>query len=209
MRPIFLAIVGGSCSGKSCLATDLSKAIPSRVARLSLDDFYRDRSHLSSERRSRINFDHPRAIDWPLFYQALLRLQAGKPVKAPCYDFKTHTRLRKQKLIHPKSFVVVDGLWLLWRPRIRRLFDFSIFLNCSRSTRFRRRLARDRLNRGRTPASIRDQFNRSVDPMHRKFVLPQARHAHLILERRFRERQVHALATRLSNPLSATETLKG
>ena len=194
MRPYFVAIVGGSCSGKSWLAADLSKAIHGRVARLSLDDFYRDRSHLSPTRRSRINFDHPRAIDWPLFHQTVLRLKAGKPARAPRYDFKTHTRFRSESLIQPKPFVLVDGLWVLRPPRIRRLFDFSIFLDCSRSTRLRRRLSRDRLARGRTRESICAQFVRAVEPMHERFVLPQARHARFILNKAIGQKEVRSLA---------------
>ncbi len=196
--PLLVAIVGGSCSGKSCLASDLSRAIHGRVARFSLDDFYRDRSHLAPSRRSLINFDHPRAIDWPSLHLALLTLKAGKPARIPRYDFKTHTRLRKERLIPPKSFVVVDGLWLLRCPAIRRLFDFSIFLECSRTIRLRRRQLRDRQDRGRTPASIREQFNRAVEPMHCKFVLPQARRAQLVLGQGFGPNQVRSLAARLT-----------
>src|SRR5215831_14972132 len=177
MKPFLVAIVGGSCSGKTHLAMALEKALRGRVSRLSLDDFYRDRSHLSPERRARINFDHPGSIDWPLLLDTLTTLRAGKSVRVPRYEFQTHTRGAQRSVLKPKPFIVVDGLWLLRSPAIRRLFRLSVFLECPGSVRFQRRLVRDRRDRGRTAASIREQFRRTVEPMHRKYVLPQARFA--------------------------------
>jgi uridine kinase len=177
MRPYFVAIVGGSCSGKSWFVGALEKALRGRAACFSLDDFYLDRSHLSAGRRARINFDHPRAIDWPLLNDVVTRLRAGKAAELPRYDFRSHCRLATGRIIKPKPFILVDGLWLLRSPAIRRLFNFSVFIECSRSVRFQRRLLRDRQDRGRTAASIREQFRRTVEPMHCKYVLPQARFA--------------------------------
>ena len=62
--PLLVAIVGGSGAGKSWLAERLHRRLGARAARLSLDDFYRDRSHLPPGRREKLNFDHPRSIDW-------------------------------------------------------------------------------------------------------------------------------------------------
>ena len=39
--------------------------------------------------------------------------------------------------------VVLEGLWPLHRARIRKLFDYRIFLDCPARRRFERRLARD------------------------------------------------------------------
>src|SRR5689334_19369399 len=44
VKPLLVAIVGGSGSGKTWLAKKLQAALGDRAARLSLDDFYRDRS---------------------------------------------------------------------------------------------------------------------------------------------------------------------
>lgn len=182
LQPKLVAIVGGSGAGKTWLADYLHHALGSNVARLSLDDFYLDVGHLSPERRAKINFDHPFAIDWQLAETVLCDCRAGRVTNAPHYDFATHTRLPYRKPSPPKSLVLVDGLWLLWQPRISELFDLKIFLDCPAQLRFERRLTRDVAERGRTPDFVQEQFWQTVAPMHDRYVAPQARFADIILK---------------------------
>jgi uridine kinase len=181
-KPIFVAIVGGSGAGKSWLADRLEAQLGKQAGRLSLDDFYRDRSHLSPARRAGLNFDHPRAIDWPELERALKRLAAGKSARLPVYDFATHSRSGKRHVLRARAIILVDGLWLLHRRALRQMFDFSIFVRCRRSIRLARRLARDLQARGRTALSVRDQFRRTVEPMHVSFVAPQEHYAECVLD---------------------------
>jgi uridine kinase len=178
---LIVGIAGGSGSGKTWLAEQLAASLAPDVLRLSMDDFYLDRSHLSPARRARINFDHPRAIDWEALEEAVRRLRAGRPACVPCYDFSTHCRHSSQRSLFPKSVVLVDGLWAWYRSSLRRMLDVRIFLTCPARTRLRRRLARDLKARGRTAESVRKQFRLTVEPMHRRFVEPQAQWADLIL----------------------------
>src|SRR5438067_11198319 len=92
--PQIVGIVGGSCAGKSWLAERLQQALRLNATRLSQDDFYLDRSHLSSARRARLNFDHPRAIDWERLEKVLSKWAHGETASVPRYDFVTHGRLR-------------------------------------------------------------------------------------------------------------------
>src|SRR5262249_23889472 len=140
---VLIGIVGGSGSGKTWLADKLATALGSDVARLSLDDFYRDRSHLPSARRAQINFDQPRAIDWLGVENAVSALLAGRAARIPRYDFKTHSRLHAFKVVPAKPVIVMDGLCLLRRRSLRRLFQLTIFIDSRTRTRLQRRLERD------------------------------------------------------------------
>lgn len=175
-----MAIVGGSGSGKSCLADELKAALGASAGRLSLDDFYRDRSHLSPDRRARINFDDPKAIDWVLFERILNCCRHGRKTRIPSYDFNTHSRLTESKTLMPKPILLVDGLWLLHFRRIRRFFELRIFIDCPAKLRLQRRLARDAAERGRSAKSVREQFRKTVEPMHCEFVAPQTRWADIV-----------------------------
>jgi len=177
-----VAVVGGSGAGKTWLADHLQTAVGNGVGRLSLDDFYRDRSHLSPSQRQKINYDHPRAIDWPLFEKSLKACRAGRSIPVPRYDFTTHTRLPGRQTFHPKPLNIVEGLWLLLRPSVRSLFALRIFIDCSVRMRLARRLARDAAERGRSRESVRKQFWETVAPMHERYVAPQRLWAHVVVE---------------------------
>jgi uridine kinase len=195
--PVLVAIVGGSGAGKSWLAERLETALAGQATRLALDDFYRDRSYLSLAQRTRINYDHPRAIDWAGFERVLRCLRAGRTPCVPRYDFATHSRLKERRRLQPKPIVLVEGLWLLRRPALRRSFTLRLFLQCATRTRLQRRLARDKQSRGRTEGSVRAQFRDMVEPMHRKFVEPQARWADVVLPEECGAQQVEQIAAAL------------
>jgi pantothenate kinase len=109
------------------LATKLAAALAPKAIRISMDDFYLDRSHLPPARRAQINFDHPRGIDWAALLRALRALCAGRTARLPRYDFSRHCRLSMPKLVRPKSIILLDGLWVLHRPRYAAcpIFGFS------------------------------------------------------------------------------------
>ena len=182
-------------------------ALGPRCGRISLDDFYRDRSHLAPRRRDRLNFDRPDSIDWVEVEKVLRNLMKGRPTSVPCYDFATHCRLRRTQTALPKPIILVDGLWVLRRLSIQNLFSFRIFIECPSATRLKRRLARDLLSRGRTRASILRQFRKTVEPMHQKFVAPQLRRADLVLRSGINATDVAQVASRL-RPLLQTNSAR-
>lgn len=200
--PLLVAIVGGSGAGKTWLAKKLQAALGPEAIRLSLDDFYRDRSRLQQARRAKANFDHPRAIDWPYVEKALEELRAGRPTNLPRYNFKTHSRLSEQNVLAPKPVVLMDGLWLLRRPSLRGVFSLKIFIDCPARTRRRRRLARDLRSRGRTRAAILEQLRKTVQPMHARFVAPQQKWADIVLRHDFGAAEIRRLARKLREQLN-------
>jgi uridine kinase len=195
-----IAIVGGSGAGKTWLADRLQHAWGNTAARLSLDDFYRDRSNLSPARRTAVNYDHPRAIDWQLVEQVLRDCHTGCLTRLPRYSFASHTRLHEQEQWMPMPVILMDGLWLLWRPSVRELFDLRIFLTCPTQLRLERRMARDIAERGRSPESVREQFWKTVAPMHDRYVAPQARWADIVVTQPPSEEEIQRLLELLRAP---------
>jgi uridine kinase len=192
-----IAIIGGSGAGKSYLTGLLEKELGGKVTRLALDDFYRDRSACSPARRARINFDHPRALDWAELEKVLTQLAAGQSSDAPEYDFTTHTRRPVRRLVEPRPVVLVEGLWPCHRRAVRALFNLRIFLDCPEETRLQRRLDRDVPQRGRTPESVRQQFSQTVGPMHHKYVRPQMQWSDLVMRKPVMEQDVTRLAKKI------------
>lgn len=192
-----IALTGGSGAGKSWLADRLCQEFGDEATSLSLDDFYGDLSHLTLAERETINFDHPDTIDWPLFESVLRDLRKGETMLVPRYVFVSHTRSTEWQPCCPRAFIFVEGLWLLWHPRVRELFDLRVYLDCVQSLRWQRRVARDRRQRGRTTDSIREQFWKVVAPMHEQFVEVQKARADLVIEQSITQSELGRLITRI------------
>jgi uridine kinase len=97
--------------------------------------------------------------------------------------------------------VLVDGLWLLHRRSLRRVFALKIFIDCPTRTRRGRRLLRDLRSRGRTRASILEQLKKNVEPMHVRFVAPQQKWADIVLRHTFGAGDIRRLARELRERL--------
>lgn len=169
--------------------------------RISLDTFYRDRSHLNTAQRNAINFDHPRAIEWPEVERTLSSLAEGKKTRLPEYDFATHSRREVGPVVEAKLVIIVDGLWLLRRPSLRRLFSCAIYLECPRTLCLRRRIQRDLSERNRDSASVRKQYLEHVLPMQELFVTSQKRWADIVVKK-IDESKINDLAAQIKQILA-------
>ena len=183
MRPaLVIGVAGGTGSGKTTIARKLVEAMPRGSALiLEYDSYYRDRSDLSPDQRAALNYDHPDALESELLAEHLRLLRAGEPVDAPIYDFRSHTRRAETRRVAPTPVVVVEGILTLAQPAVREQLDIKIFVDTDPDIRVFRRVRRDLEDRGRTFASVREQYYRTVRPMHNQFVEPSKRWADLII----------------------------
>jgi uridine kinase len=182
VRSKFLGIAGGSCSGKTTLVNALAKTSFGSVSTVAFDSYYRDQGHKSLNDRALVNYDHPDSLDVELFVSDMQNLRDGKTIQSPVYDFSTHTRSSETQIVEPTDLVMLDGILLLAFSAINDLLDLRVFVDASESTRFRRRIPRDVEERGRTEAQSLEQLQRTVQPMHQKFVGPSIQYADLIID---------------------------
>jgi uridine kinase len=178
---LVIGIAGGTGSGKTTLAHKIQEAIFEHSVLISQDFYYKDLSHLSPDARSRVNFDHPDAIDFDLMRQHILKLKEGKSIDCPQYDFITHTRTNIQKKIEPVRVLIVEGILLFSVPELRELLNWKIFIDTDDDVRLLRRMERDTLERGRDFYSIKHQYLTTVKPMHDAFVQPSKHYADIII----------------------------
>lgn len=179
--PLVLGIAGGTGSGKTTIAHRIADAITPDAVVLDHDSYYADLSHLSFEARQQVNFDHPDALDNGRLLADLERLRSGRAIDKPRYDFKTHTRMTETTPIQPTPVVVVEGILTLAIPALRDAFDIKIFVDTAADIRLMRRVRRDLEQRGRTFAEVREQYYRTVRPMHLAFVEPSKQYADIII----------------------------
>ena len=170
-----------SCSGKTTLARALGQILPG-AALLPLDAYYRDLSELSPQARAASNFDAPAALDFPLLLAQLQALARGRAVEHPRYDFTTHTRRPDTQHLFPPAYLLVEGLFALYWPEIRALYQLAVFVEAPHQLCLQRRLQRDVAERGRIPQTVRHQYQSHVRPMAEKYILPTRRHATLSVD---------------------------
>jgi uridine kinase len=182
MGAILVGIAGGTGSGKTTIAQNIMARLPPGSSVLiDHDSYYRPFSHLSLEERQQLNFDHPDALDNDLLVSHLQDLRAGRGVDKPVYNFVTHCREDGTERIEPAPIVIVEGILILADERIRDLLDLKLFVDTDPDIRVLRRVRRDMEQRGRSFQSVREQYYRTVRPMHLQFVEPSKRWADLIV----------------------------
>lgn len=200
---LVVGIAGGSGSGKTTLARRVQERLPpGTAARVSHDAYYRDLAHLPLAERAAFNFDHPDALESELLAAHLTRLRNGHPVEVPMYDFSTHTRCSTGRPLDPAPVVLVDGVLVLAVERLREELDLMVFVETDPLERLRRRVRRDVRDRGRTPTSVRQQWDATVHPMYERYVAPSRAHAHVLVHHgAFAPGTVNAIANRIVSAL--------
>ena len=182
VAPIIIGIAGGTGSGKTTVATViLDRVGADRIVLLAHDAYYRDLRDLPRAQRDTINFDHPNSLETDLLVRHVERLRRGEAVDVPIYDFTTHARTNLTRHIEAQPVILVEGILVFAEPDLRRLFDVKIFVDTDPDVRFIRRLQRDIEERGRTVASVIQQYQMTVRPMHLEFVEPSKRYADVII----------------------------
>lgn len=173
-----IGAAGGSCSGKTTITQEiLHKYGSDKVTVFKIDWYYKGKP--KDKEVEELNFDHPKAIDWDYAISSLIDLINGKSIDRPIYDFLTHSRSQKTKKINPTEIIIVEGIFALYHPKLRYLYDFTFYVDADSDVRYRRRMKRD-VEIGRTVKEI-DEAWENVKMGHNNFILPTRQFAHIVI----------------------------
>lgn len=179
--PVVIGIAGCSGSGKTTLAVELARNL--NGIHFPLDNYYRDLSHLPPAERALQNFDDPALIESPLLVADVAALARGETIERPLYDFSTHSRIPdRTETVRPGAFLIVEGLFALVYPELLPLYQLRVYVETADELSFERRLKRDVNERGRTPESVRRQYEATVRPSSLTWVRPSAANADLVVD---------------------------
>lgn len=179
---LIIGIAGGTGCGKTTVVNQILTQLPEgEVGIISQDSYYKDTSHLTYDERIKINFDHPRSIDFELLEQHLKELKQGQPIEQPVYSFVKHNRTGDTIRTKPRKVMIVEGILILTHPELREMFDIKIFVHADSDERLIRRLKRDITERGRDIDEVLTRYQNTLKPMHQQFIQPMMEYADIII----------------------------
>jgi uridine kinase len=179
---LIIGIAGGTGCGKTTVVDQILNELPEgEVGVISQDSYYKDTSHLSYDERIKINFDHPRSIDFELLVTHLKELKNGNAIDQPVYSFVKHNRTGDTIKTHPRKVMIVEGILILTNQELREMFDIKIFVHADSDERLIRRLKRDICERGRDLDEVLARYQNTLKPMHQQFIEPMKEYADIII----------------------------
>jgi len=183
MKNIFIiGIAGGTGSGKTTVVNQIINELPpDEVCIISQDSYYNATDNLTYDQRVKINFDHPRAIDFELLVKHLGDLKEGKIIEQPIYSFAAHNRTKDTIKTHPRKVIIVEGILIFNNKFLRDLCDIKIFVHADADERLIRRVRRDISERGRDINEVLSRYQNTLKPMHQEFIEPTKSYADIII----------------------------
>jgi uridine kinase len=179
---LIIGIAGGTGCGKTTVVDQILNELPEgEVGVISQDSYYTDTSHLSYDERIKINFDHPRSIDFEVLVTHLKELKNGNAIDQPVYSFVKHNRTGDTIKTHPRKVMIVEGILILTNQELREMFDIKIFVHADSDERLIRRLKRDICERGRDLDEVLARYQNTLKPMHQQFIEPMKEYADIII----------------------------
>ncbi|MBR3070160.1 MAG: uridine kinase [Lachnospiraceae bacterium] len=181
MNTITIGIAGGTGSGKSTFTNRLKRYFGDRISVLYHDNYYKRQDDIPFEERVKVNYDHPDALETDLFVEHLRALKNGQTILCPVYDYTVHNRSDEVIEIKPSRIILVEGILVLYDPRVRDLLDIKVYVEADADERILRRVLRDVEERGRDLRGIINQYLTTVKPMHYLYVDPTRAKADIVI----------------------------
>lgn len=179
---LVIGIAGGTGSGKTTVVNKILQQLNAEgVNVLSQDNYYYNNEHLSLTEREKLNYDHPKSIDFNLLIDHVKALKKGESIEQPLYSFVTHSRTGDFITVEPKSVLIVEGILVLTNPELLKEYDLKVFVHADSDERLIRRIRRDTQERGRDLNEVLHRYQTTLKPMHQEFIEPSKNEADLIV----------------------------
>lgn len=178
---LIVGLAGHSGSGKSTVAKRVASRLNGHV--ISMEIYSVAMNHLPLAQRARLDYDAPDAIDVKLLENHIRDYAAGKTIEAPIYDFAQHLRVsNRSEHIPAKPLLIVEGILALHFEKLRPYFGLSIYLEAPEEICFHRRKVRDITERQRPIELTLWQWENTVLPAARQYLLPSKGYANVVLD---------------------------
>lgn len=181
-KPFIVGITGGSASGKTLfLERLLSSFDPGEVCLISQDNYYKPRHLQPIDSQGVHNFDTPHSIDFEQYASDIRKIQDGETVLREEYTFNNAAKKPKILTFAAAPVVVVEGIFVLYYPELTNLLDLKIFIDAKDHIKLKRRIIRDKIERGYDLDDVLYRYEMHVMPTYEKYIKPFKNEADLIV----------------------------
>ncbi|WP_316318909.1 hypothetical protein, partial [Clavibacter michiganensis] len=101
-------------------------------------------------------------------------------IDKPIYNHETG-EIDPPERIDPNHIIVVEGLHPLYDERVRKLLDFSVYLDISDEVKIAWKIQRDMAERGHRYEDVLEAIN-SRRPDFTAYIEPQKKHADVVIQ---------------------------
>jgi uridine kinase len=181
-RPYIVGITGGSASGKTLFLRSLIKSFNAEeLCLISQDEYYKNKEQQPVDPQGIRNYDTPFSIDIDLFNKDLQTLISGKEVNKEEYTFNNPYSTPKILTYKPAPIILVEGVFVFYYPEISNLLNLKVFLDAKEYIKLRRRIARDKTERGYDVEDVLYRYENHVAPTYEKYIDPFKHEADMII----------------------------
>lgn len=181
-KPFIVGITGGSASGKTLfLERLLSSFDPGEVCLISQDNYYKPRHLQPIDAQGIHNFDMPQSIDFEQYAADIRKIQNGETIYREEYTFNNAAKKPKMLTFVSAPVVVVEGIFVLYYPELAELLDLKIFIDAKDHIKLKRRIIRDKVERGYDLDDVLYRYEMHVMPTYEKYIQPFKNDADLIV----------------------------
>ena len=181
-KPFIVGITGGSASGKTLFLERLLGSFePGEVCLISQDNYYKPRHLQPVDAQGIHNFDTPASIDFEQYAADIRKIQNGETVLREEYTFNNAAKKPKMLSFNSAPVVVVEGIFVLYYPELAELLDLKIFIDAKDHIKLKRRIIRDKVERGYDLDDVLYRYEMHVMPTYEKYIKPFKNEADLIV----------------------------
>ncbi|GAB3653298.1 uridine kinase [Echinicola sediminis] len=181
-KPYIIGITGGSASGKTLFLSKLLQTFePEEICLISQDNYYKPIDQQPLDDEGIENYDTPYSFDFDAYAADIKKLQQGHKVFRQEYTFNNPNRTPKMLEFTPAPVVVVEGIFVLYSPQLTDLLDLKIFIDAKDYIKLKRRIVRDKVERGYDLDDVLYRYEKHVMPTYEKYIEPFKHDADLII----------------------------
>ncbi|MFM7573562.1 MAG: phosphoribulokinase [Snowella sp.] len=176
---VLIGVAGDSGCGKSTFLRRLTDLFGEEfMTVICLDDYHSlDRN---GRKAAGVTALDPKANNFDLMYEQIKSLKEGRSIMKPIYNHETGLIDPPEK-IDPNKVIVIEGLHPLYDERVRKLIDFSVYLDISDEVKVNWKIQRDMEERGHTYADVIASIN-ARKPDFTAYIEVQKQYADVVIQ---------------------------